>query len=274
MLDQIIILFISIIVSTVGTIAGFGGAIFLVPILMLFFGFPLEIAVGSVIVALVPSSLLSTFFNFRNRTIDFKTGLMLEAPTVVGTFIGAVLISLLPVFPLKVVFSAFIMIMGFLMLKGNASEEEQNKKTFVEKLNKLKPSFIIKNRSHYVAYQVSAWLIAFFGLVTGMLAGMFGVGGGFMKTPIMIKIFKMPHKIATSTALFMIVITSFTGSVSHYLLGHVHWDKSIPVIIGFLIGAIIGKFLNMKMNSKILDRIIATALILAGIAVLVNAFVR
>lgn len=270
MLDLFLIFIISIAVSTLGTIAGFGGAVFLVPILMLFFGYPLEVAIGSVIVALVPSSALSTFFNFRRSAIDFKVGTLLEVPTVFGTLLGAVLVAVIPVFPLKITFSVFVLFMGFLMLKSK-STKTSSESSFFEKLNKTKPSFIIKNRKRFAAYQVSLWSIGFFGFITGILAGLFGVGGGFMKTPIMIKVFKIPYRIATSTALYMIMITSFFGTLSHYFLGHIIFEKAIPVVIGFLIGAIMGKFINKKITSKILERLIALALILAGIAVAINA---
>lgn len=273
MYDILLILLIAVAVSTLGTLAGFGGAVFLVPILMLFFGYSMQTAIGSVIVALVPSSLLSTIFNFRNGSIDFRVGTLLEIPTVIGTMIGAVLVAIIPVFPLKIIFSIFVFIIGFLMLKGKDQDEPREKNSFMRRLNKTKPSFIFKNKNLFVAYQISLWMLGFFGLTTGILAGLFGVGGGFMKTPIMIKLFKMPHKIATSTALFMIVITSFFGSISHYLLGHVEFNKSIPVIIGFLMGAVTGRLVNRQVTSKVLERIIALALILAGIAVAVNAFV-
>ncbi|HET8884881.1 MAG TPA: sulfite exporter TauE/SafE family protein, partial [Salinimicrobium sp.] len=252
----LIILLISIMVSTLGTLAGFGGAIFLVPILMLFFGYPMDLAVGSVIIALFPSSLLSTILSLKNRTIDFRVGLMLEAPVVVGTFIGAILVSIVPVLPLKIAFCIFVSALGISMMLGKTEKDrEEEKRSKIHKLNKVSPSFIIKNKNHFVAYQISAWMIGFFGIATGIISGLFGVGGGFMKTPIMIKIFKMPHKIATSTALFMIVITSLSASISHYFLGNIEIERSIPIIIGFLIGAVMGKMVNKKVSSRILERV-------------------
>ena len=53
-----------------------------------------------------------------------------------------------------------------------------------------------------------------FGLVSGLIAGLFGIGGGFIKGPLMVLGFGIPARIAAPTALFMIVITSAVGSTS------------------------------------------------------------
>src|SRR5699024_6177363 len=103
----------------------------------------------------------------------------------------------------------------------------------------------------------------FFGLVSGALAGLFGVGGGFMKTPIMLKVFKIPAKIAAATALFMIIITSVTGSVMHTLQGHILFEKSWPVALGFSLGAIIGYKVNTQISDSFLERLIGVSLITA-----------
>src|SRR5699024_7907924 len=116
-----------------------------------------------------------------------------------------------------------------------------------------------------VAYRVSLFMDLFFGLAAGALAGLFGVGGGFMKTPIMLKVFKIPAKIAAATALFMIVITSVTGTVMHSLEGHLVFEKAWPVMIGFSLGAVLGYKVNAHLEESILERLIGISLISAGL---------
>ncbi|HET8884865.1 MAG TPA: sulfite exporter TauE/SafE family protein, partial [Salinimicrobium sp.] len=65
-----------------------------------------------------------------------------------------------------------------------------------------------------------------------------------------------------------------SASISHYFLGNIEIERSIPIIIGFLIGAVMGKMVNKKVSSRILERVIATTLILAGVAVVFSAFVN
>lgn len=272
MIEFILIILIGILVSSFGTIVGFGGGIFMVPILIIAFGFPIDLAIGSVMLALVPSALISTYFNFRNQTIDFVAGTMLQVPTIGGTILGALLVSSIPVKELQYIFATFVLTIGLLMLRS-ATRRQKSKKNFFYKLNTLRPVIIRKNRRVKSAYRLSFSVVAFFGMLSGVLAGLFGVGGGFMQTPVMIKIFKIPPRVATSTSLFVIALTSTVGSISHYVLGHVQWPYSAPVLLGFAMGAFIGRFFTARIQKTMLEHAIGIGLLMAAVGVLVNTFI-
>jgi uncharacterized membrane protein YfcA len=112
------------------------------------------------------------------------------------------------------------------------------------------------------------------GILAGTTAGLFGIGGGFLKVPIMVGIFSMPSQIASATGLFMITITSLTGSVSHYFLGNVHFGFAIPIVIGFVIGALIGNSFITKVDEHILKRLIGIGLSLSGLVFLIYSLLR
>lgn len=273
MVEFLLIVALGILVSSFGAVVGFGGGIFMVPILIIAFGFPIDLAIGSVMLALVPSSLISTYFNFRNQTIDFVAGTMLQVPTIAGTIGGALLVSSIPVKPLQYIFAAFVLTIGLVMLRS-ATSRKGNKKNFFYKLNTLQPVMIRKNRVVKSAYRLSFSVVAFFGMLSGVLAGLFGVGGGFMQTPVMIKIFKIPPRVATSTSLFVIALTSTVGSISHYALGHIEWPYTAPVFLGFALGAFIGRFFTARIQKTTLERAIGIGLLLAAIGVLVNTMIE
>lgn len=265
---EIYIILISAIISAFGTIVGFGGGIFLIPILVTIFDYKLSVAVGSVMLALVPSSMLTTWFNREGR-IDFKMGVMLELPTIAGTILGAFLLSFISAKGLESIFAILVMVLGASFFVGSPGDKKK-KKGFFFRLNKVPPAFLVKNRYTRKAYRASLWLVLFFGGVSGVIAGLFGVGGGFLKTPIMVRVFKMPVKIAAATALFMIIITSVTGTMSHLALGHIQLEHSWPVATGFILGAILGKQLNTKISESGLEKLIGLALILAALIMLAN----
>lgn len=265
----ILLIAISCLISIFGSIVGFGGGIFMVPILITIFHYPLEIAVGSVMVSLIPSSLLSTYINRKQGFVDFRMGILLEIPTIVGVILGSLMLSFLSSERLEILFALMVFLLGISFFLKIKSKTKRKIRLFYH-LNKMKPRMIIKNPGHFVAYRISIWMIGFFGFLSGSLAGLFGIGGGFMKTPIMIKVFKIPAKIAAATALFMIVITSFVGSISHYLQGHVDFVQAWPIIVGFAFGALAGQRLNVKIKDKVLEKMIGFALLLASLVMLSN----
>ena len=272
MVEIVIILLFAIIFSAFGTVVGFGGGIFMIPFLLVFFQIPLNIVAGSVILALLPSSLISTIFNARAHKIDFLAGVALEVPTIVGTISGSLLISFLPVYILEIAFSFFISIIGFYTYrKGYKGNIKPGKNHIFFKLNKIGPRVIKKTETG--AYRISFFVAVCFGMMAGMMAGMFGIGGGFLKTPIMINVFNIPPTIAAATSLFMIVFTSLTGSVSHYLLGNINFTYSVPIIAGFIIGSFVGNHLNLRLSENFLTKLIGVGLVFAGFCVLVNTIV-
>src|SRR5699024_1577732 len=161
--------------------------IFMVPILITFFGFSLEVAVGAAMISLVPSTLISTYLNRKTGHVDFKMGILLELPTMVGVVTGTLLLGLFPVEGLELFFAAMVIFLrfSFFFKKKNSGSGEHG---LFFRVNKLKPRVVIKNDAKHVAYRVSFWMTVFFGMTAGGLAGLFGVGGGFIKTPIMLKV--------------------------------------------------------------------------------------
>ena len=235
----------------------------MVPLLVMGFKVPIEIAIGVTALALFPSSLLSTYLNVRRKTVDFKLMWALELPTIAGAILGAHCTSVLPARPLEIIFSFFLILLSYKIMKPSDAHHLLGQA--LSFLNSKKP--IIKRQD----YKVSLWAAGLFGALSGMVAGLFGIGGGVVKTPVMISIFKVPVKIATSTALCMIVFTSFTSGLTHYTLGHVTPDLLISCGGGFLVGALVGGEVGLKMMEYSLKKIIAVSIFMAGMAVLIHA---
>ena len=70
------------------------------------------------------------------------------------------------------------------------------------------------------------------GLLIGFLSGVFGVGGGFLMTPILRIVFGIPYNIAVASDLTAIAITSFYGVFKHYKLQHVNIKLGLIILIG------------------------------------------
>ena len=265
----LLIVAIGFLISLFGSIVGFGGGIFMVPILITVFNYKLDVAVGTAMISLIPSAIISTFLNRKQGNVDFRVGMLLELPTMVGVVMGSLLLGFISAERLEILFALMVFLLG-LSFFLNLKKKRNGKPGLFYRLNKVNPRFVIKNTRNFVAYRVSLVMILFFGIVSGTLAGLFGVGGGFMKTPIMIKVFKIPAKIAAATALFMIVITSITGTISHYFQGHIHLDKAWPVMLGFALGALCGHKLNAHIKATTLEKMIGTSLILAALVMISN----
>ena len=120
---------LSIGIGIVGVVGGFGGGVFLFPILILA-GFPIEIAAANSLLSSFPPSVLATIHNHRRNEINYKLGIGFEIPTALGAIIGANLTLLLPPTFLYVTFGLIAFIMAYMMVKDL---NEKNSKIEVEK---------------------------------------------------------------------------------------------------------------------------------------------
>ena len=92
--------------------------------------------------------------------------------------------------------------------------------------------------------EISVNLVVMLGLgaAVGFLSGMFGVGGGFLLTPLLM-FSGIPASIAVATGANQIVATSVSGALAQWRRGNIDFRMGAVLIAGGLVGAVIGVFL-------------------------------
>ncbi len=77
------------------------------------------------------------------------------------------------------------------------------------------------------------------GFAVGLLSGLFGVGGGFLMTPLLI-MFGIPSTVAAATDSNQIVAASTSGTYAHWKVGNVDFKMGFHLLIGGFIGGLLG----------------------------------
>ena len=102
---------------------------------------------------------------------------------------------------------------------------------------------------------VIAYLLA--GLSAGLIAGLFGVGGGIVVVPVLVWVFEsqgfgndyLVH-LAVGTSLATIVFTSISSVRSHHQQGAVRWDIWRTMGLGVFFGAVLGVLIVTQISGK------------------------
>jgi len=89
---------------------------------------------------------------------------------------------------------------------------------------------------------VNAFLLLGLGGIVGILSGMFGVGGGFLMTPLLFFI-GIPPAVAVATEANQIVASSFSGVLAHFRRKTVDLRMGTVLLVGGLVGAGLGVFI-------------------------------
>jgi len=86
---------------------------------------------------------------------------------------------------------------------------------------------------------VNALLVLGMGGLVGFLSGMLGVGGGFLRTPLLIFI-GVPPAVAVGTQANQLVAASVSGVLAHWRRGNVDVKLGIVMLLGGLVGTVVG----------------------------------
>jgi len=86
---------------------------------------------------------------------------------------------------------------------------------------------------------VNALLIVLLGFVVGVLSGMFGIGGGFLTTPLLI-FYGIPPTVAVASATTQITGASVSGAMVHMRRGGLDLKMAAVMIVGGCFGSIVG----------------------------------
>jgi uncharacterized membrane protein YfcA len=110
------------------------------------------------------------------------------------------------------------------------------------------------------------------GLLAGLLAGIVGVGGGFIIVPFCVAYLHFPMREAAGTSLIAILLTALPGILTHALLGHIWWLYGIALIIGTIPGAQLGAYLSTKLPERALRIAFVCLLLVAASMLLYQQF--
>jgi len=104
------------------------------------------------------------------------------------------------------------------------------------------------------------------GLAAGVLAGLFGIGGGILIVPALAQFAKMPFKQAVGTSLGALLLpVGLLGAITYYRSGNLDPRASLLVALGIVFGALGGARLAVLISSSTLQRAFAVFLVLVAV---------
>jgi len=95
---------------------------------------------------------------------------------------------------------------------------------------------------------VNLFLILGMGGAVGLLSGMFGVGGGFLMTPLLIFI-GIPPAVAVATGANQLIAASVSGVLAHWRRGNVDFKMGTVLLVGGVIGSALGTWIFALLKS-------------------------
>ena len=230
-----------------GILAGFlgiGGGTVLVPLLVALKYAPVE-AVATSGLSIVITALSGSIQNWRMGYLSLSKVAGIGFPAVITAQIGAYLTGIFPPYLLLVSFGLLLWLNIYLIevrkrLTAQKAEEEDSKES-----SSITNSQLPITNSNILFNPTFAKIAT--GSAAGLLAGLFGVGGGVIMVPLQILLLGESIKKAIQTSLGVIVITAISATAGHAARGNVLW------VVGLILGG--GGLLGAQISTRFLPRL-------------------
>jgi len=100
------------------------------------------------------------------------------------------------------------------------------------------------------------------GTVVGLAAGIVGAGGGFVIVPVMIRVLRMPVKVAVGSSLGIVVLGALMGSIGKILTLQVPWEYLPPIIGGSIPASLLGAWATRRIPGVHVKRTLTLVVLL------------
>jgi uncharacterized membrane protein YfcA len=265
----------SILIILLGAFVGFslgltggGGAIFAVPILIYGLGVPAREAVGISLLTVGSTAFVGFVQRARRRMVEFPTGLLFAFAGMIGAPIGSKLADYIAEPVLLALFAGLMILIAVRMwLKAN----EKSANLPILDSDNAGPTCRRDPEGRLRLTSQCAMLLGVVGLSTGVLSGMFGVGGGFIIVPALVSFAYMGMQRAIGTSLLIVTLVSLSGATNYFLAGReLSVQTSSLFTVGSLAGLFLGSWLAQRLAGPKLQRLFAVSIVLVATYVILR----
>ncbi|MCJ7717706.1 MAG: sulfite exporter TauE/SafE family protein [Anaerolineales bacterium] len=254
-ISPILLMSVGFLVGILGGFFGVGGG-FLAGPMMFWAGVPMNFVVGTDLAHMTGKSIVAARRHRALGHVDLKLGFFMVAGTIVGVEIGARIIEALKytgaidltigvmyivILVIISLFTAWESIKAIQMVRTDQIDvhEAVGFKGLSKRIRSINIPPMVSFPVSGIE-SISIWMVLGVGLITGLLAGSLGVGGGFIRMPMLVYVLGIPTHVAVGTDLFEIVFSSGFGTITHGLKGNVDILMALVMQTGAVIGAQIG----------------------------------
>ncbi len=232
-----------LVLAFIFSMLGLGGAMLYIPVFH-WFGYDFKsVAIPTGLLLNGITALSAAIYYLRSKMVDVKGSIPLIVSSFIGAPVGAYFTKLVPTRTLILLFAIAMVFAGgrMLLTSGQADKEKM------------------------MSFKIRAALMAIGGFLIGFIAGLLGVGGGFLFVPMMIAM-GYATKRAAATSAFVVIFSSFSGFAGHIAEGHFNWPLMIATSIAVIVASQIGaKVMKEKMKARWIKQMFG--IVLLGVAV-------
>ncbi|HXV69796.1 MAG TPA: TSUP family transporter [Acidimicrobiia bacterium] len=258
--------------SGIGALGGLGGAVILVPALVLAGWSPMDAApLGLISVA--AGSVAAGARQLSERSVNHRIGVTTELAATAGAVVGALVADRFSDEFLVYLLASVALAAAFMGGRRKGLRNPPIPGLGMEDVGERVGSLSGAYPAHggVASYETRRLPLGLaFMSVAGLVAGTTGASGGFIKTPATSEIMHVPTKVAASTTTFTIGITASAALIVFALRGRLDIQQSSAVVFGSLAGGAIGAIVQSRLHPVHVRRALSVVLVLIAILLVIT----
>lgn len=259
-MEQVIpLLILGLAAGVLSGMFGIGGGVVIVPVLVTLFAYELPTAVGTSLGALLlPVSIFAVIQYYRAGKMRISVSAIIAAGLIVGGYFGSQLALNLPVETLQRLYGAFLLYASWRFMEP--------RKWLAEIRAGQKPVEVVG-----VETTAPFLYLLILGLGSGVVSGMFGVGGGIVIVPALVAFLKFDQKVAVGTSLGALLLpVGLGGVISYAQVDKLDVQAAVMIAAGLVVGALGGARLALNLPSSTVKRLYGIFLLFVGLRFLLQ----
>lgn len=231
-------------IGFIGAVVGIGGGLIAIPLLVLLFDMPQQLAQGTALIMIVSNVLIAVRSYNKTSKIDFKSVGIAVLVNMMATNLAAMLAQGVDPVLLRRLFAVFLALIASLYVWQTLPRKTKSqKKPETASASTLKISTSV-----------------FLGLGSGFIGGLFGVGGSLIVVPVLTMYYGFRQTTAQGVALSMIVPGSGVALATYAWNGNADWLIGVCMGIGGMFVVKYGVKLAYRLPEVHLKRIFSLVL--------------
>jgi len=241
---------------------GAGGGILSVPLLV--FGLHLSVQQAAPIglSAVFAASLLGAVLGLREGIVRYRAAALMGIAGMALAPAGFFLAQNLPARPLTVAFALVMFYTAWRILSSSQKTLESRASA---------PCVVSRVDQRLTWTRPCARVLAGSGMVSGLLSGLLGVGGGFVIVPALSRYTDLPIRSVQATSLAVMALVSLSGVTSAAVHGSLTWGIVLPFAAGAVAALLAGRALASKLQPKHLQQAFAWFCVAVALLMLARA---
>lgn len=257
--------------STLGSMLGLGGGVFLVPLFTLFFHIDPKLAVAASAMCVVTNSVVGSSVHLRSGFTNLRLAMLMEVTTAIGAVIGALVALKVGATLISAMLGAVLLYAAFSMVRQRRIAPPTPPADAPDPFG-LRSSFVDPATGRPIEYlptNLPAGLAI--GGGAGVLSGMLGIGGGVIKVPVMNLLMKIPVKAAAGTGSFMVGMTAVATAAVFWADNQMDPRIVVPAMIGVFMGGQVGSHVTRRLPTHRLTLVFVIVIGYLGISMVLKA---